>query len=520
MPSFGKRIFSLFDRYVRRAGNASVSNDPRPFDWEWDERKDQYQTWDKLWANTILLPQNLGGMREIILRDIIGRDTTLTVNGYYSPVETIVAAYQNVFRGVWGRDIWATTPDNDEFDPESKLYQTLSKVWRWSNLDTSKQVIQHHAALYGTVGLRVVASPETKRVRISYDHPGRIVDFDEDDEGNVTAVLLEYDELAGALGRDRHSVRVREELTARMFTREVDGKRVSETENALGICPYVIMRHRDIGAEYGVPAFYGSENILHLINWRISRQDRSIDRNGFPRWFGSGAGNAPTEVNLGEDSMVYVKTMEGQPPPALEPLVPNIKQGDNREFWVKLIDLLKGRQPELALGDIEALSGQSGETIAKLLVPAATRVLEARALYEDAFIRGMKIAMGWMSMLSLADIGIGASTQGRAASVIRDDAFAFTFNARSALPETPYDLLSSIEADTKRRDLDIAAAAEAGDDVSHRERLRIMGYGETEIDKILKEKREQDVVADGDDDDDDLLVPEGVTGDVKKTEAA
>jgi hypothetical protein len=182
-------------------------------------------------------------------------------------------------------------------------------LWRWSNLDTQKQLLQEWAANLGTVGLRIVAkantNPAQRRVSIQLDHPGTIVDFDEDDRGNVTAVLLRWKAVGGELGERRRDVDVEELITKDEFTVSVNGTKTTTT-NELGVCPYVILRHRDSGHEFGDWSYKGSEQIIHQVNWLIANQGDSVIAHIWPTWFATAGGNAPEEFQLGRQKVAYV----------------------------------------------------------------------------------------------------------------------------------------------------------------------------------------------------------------------
>lgn len=500
-PAAVRRIMS---RWTRQLSNMSEADDMQPFDWEWDERRGQYEVWWKLYSNEAYMKASDGGYREEILQTVIGREdyNNEIIAGYVNPVRTIVDCYQNVFRGVWGRDFWPMQEDGDEaLASESLMYQTLSDIWRRSNLDTSKQLMQLFGPLYGTVGLRISANPETLVSRIQVEHPARIIDFDEDEDGNVTAVELQYSELTGPIGKNRVTTKVREILDKTRFIRERNGVNELDTPNALGVCPYVIIRHTDVGSEFGVPAFFGSETLLHLINWRVSRQNENIDQNEKPRWFVTGAGKAPISFDLGGTKALYAEASSEVPTPTATAMTPAVQHDQHRGYWEALYEKLKERQPEIVVSDIKALSGQSGETIAQLLKPVAERIELARANYEDGVCRALRLATAWRVLMGAADIGFGSGEISAAMRGMNETEGRFTFNERPALALSPYDLIKQAEAETARRKRNIEDANAAGTFVSSTEQLRIAGYSEEEIAGIESEVSDQDVIPTDDEDD-------------------
>jgi hypothetical protein len=120
--------------------------------------------------------------------------------GHFNPCKEIVDLYiSNVLPGVWGDGIEI----NDTVDGKpvnAKLINPVRRIWRDSNLDTSKALITKYLANLGTVGIRIQRTPQTiagdrstSRVRITEDHPSRLFNIEEDGQGNVTAVVLKYD---------------------------------------------------------------------------------------------------------------------------------------------------------------------------------------------------------------------------------------------------------------------------------------------------------------------------------------
>jgi hypothetical protein len=141
--------------------------------------------------------------RDWVLTSFFPRATrkTRASSGHFSPFKEIVDLYvSNVLPGVWGNGV-EIDPMVDGKPVNPRLAEPVRRIWRDSNLDSLKSVIVRYAANLGTVGLRVTRTPEsipgdlsTSRVRIQEDHPSRLFNIEEDGQGNVTAVVLKYDE--------------------------------------------------------------------------------------------------------------------------------------------------------------------------------------------------------------------------------------------------------------------------------------------------------------------------------------
>lgn len=412
-----------------------------------------------------------GGFREQIFKEAFGLDCTpdgLKLVGAYNPITAIVAAYQNVFRGVFGKELKVDDEVNGQ--PVNALLNDeknspVAKLWRWSNLDTEKEQLQTWAANLGTVGIRVVAqndeAPEKRRVFLQFDHPAAIYDFEQDDRGNVTEIELRYEDWQGPLSK-REKVRVREIITKDKFRKEIDGRSVLEPDqkkNELGVCPYVILRHRAQGSGFGRWAYSGSEDIIHWINWLITNQGESVMEHNWPNWFAAAGGNAPVEISIGKRKVAYCKTTPDTPPPIFQPLVADLDQEGTLKFWNELVDRLHERQPELATVAMKVLSGQSGETIAKLQQPAESAIKKARAQYEHAVIRALQIGLSEGIRMSLWELGTGMGSAEAADKAYQSGKEDFAFTERTALPMTPFDQITQADANVAE---DKAKATMAG----------------------------------------------------------
>ena len=458
--------------------------------------------------NKVYRTEALGGFREQVFKDAFNLDCTpdMRLVGAYNPVPAIVDAYQNVFRGSFGQDIKVGDKVNGKpVNPTliAEADSPLARLWRWSNLDTEKDLLQKWAANLGTVGLRVVArnddDPDRRRVYLQLDHPSVIFDYDRDERGNVVEVELRYTARGGPVG-DRRDVDVREVITKDRFVMEEDGVNVLEPEeqrNDLGVCPYVILKHRDEGTSFGRWAYGGSEDAIHWINWLIVNQGESVMEHAWPQWFAAAGGEPPQNFRIGKRDVAYTKMLPDTPTPIFEPLVAPLDQAGTLAYWNELVERLQERQPELAIVAMKVLSGQSGETIAKLQVQAESAILRARAQYEHALIRALQIGLSEGVRMALWDLGTGTGTAEAADKAFQAGGEDFEFVKRPALPPSPWDQITQADANTaeQRKKFELAAAAEkAGvDDLTQ---LQLAGYTEAEAKKMLARKAEEDIEPD------------------------
>lgn len=461
---------------------------------------EQYDAWDLQYHNTIYRTTTNGGLRADILQNVIGRTNydDEELFGFYNPTKSIVDAYSGLFQGTWGRELRPadTIDGNPESEPvNQKILEPLRQIWTWSNLATLRQRLVHVCALNGMVGLRIDHDRQSEKVRISIDHPKSIVDWDEDAEGNVTDILLEYEAFdpAADLGENRTKVKYRQRITKTYLQQIVNDQAGERVDNPLGVCPYVLLRHQDTGAARGLPAHDGVEETIHLINWLMTRQNKAIDRNIFGAWWGTGGGPAPTELVLDGQKFIYTMTTSGDPDPKLEHISPKLDHQRTQDFWMSLIDLIRETYPELVLNYLKLRSGQSGESIAQLMKPAEARLRDVRTNYDHAMVRAMQIAMSYGVLNSLWDVGAGMGSVSVADRSYKEGFETFVFAERPVLPQSSSDLIAAAEAERKPRSLDIADAAAATNILSHRDQVMMIHHDEAMTDKTLDEMRTMDV---------------------------
>jgi hypothetical protein len=493
------RLANLFG-YVRAKPEETV---------RWENREKLFAVNELLYSGGIYRTRANGGALEDVLKTYVGHaycDPNLfPIQPAFMPFRPIVDAYQNVLPGNWGETIKpAGTFDGKPINP--KLIPALSAVWRMSNLDTAKMMLFRWAANFGTVGIRITAREQLNdvpaRVSLNIDHPARLFNFEEDSEGNVVAVCLKYKIAVnhGTLAEpDWATVEVVEEITKDGFSvrhDEIEQLNDGQRANRLGFCPYVILRHKENETPFGDWAYKGSEAAVHRINWRISRQDKSIDRHQFPRWFAAAGGKAPTtDINMGDDQLVYVQIAPDTPPPILKAIVPTIDQSEARAFWQDLRDMLRMTQPEMNLNDVKLIAGISGETLAQALKPTEEAITSVKPGYQHALIRALQMAVSAGIVVGAWDIGTGTGSLANSDQAFRTGLENFEFAPTPSLPLSTAEKLQQplIEQASTNAKLDTANKA-AKLPVSEAEQLRLAGYDQKGIDKIQLERKTQDVI--------------------------
>jgi hypothetical protein len=431
-----------------------------------------------------------------------------SVPGYYNPVPQIVGFYESTtLYGQWDHELKPVKRKGEDVD--QKLADLLGRLWRWSRLDVRKAELTTLAANQGTVGIRIVydANGDDPRVYLDFDDPRWITRVDLDARGNCRTVVLEYALAAyDENGRPTTPKVVREVISAEGFSRQVDGQeQLSEAEraNALGVCPYVLCRHRRrTGEVFGRHAYDGSERAIFGIDLGLSQLDESLQEHIWPRLFMTAAGPKPTTFKTGKYTLVYVQSREGVPPATLEAVSPNITVAETAEHFTQLDAWLREKNPAMILSALKLLSGVSGETLQQVLKPAESEALRARAEYEAALVQALQIALS----LAIAnrvpdfDLGTGVGTA-EAAHKAYDDGQGpeyFTFKERPAIPPTVFQQLQMAQARVADQGakLDLANKAKNTGVHSDNNVMRLAGMDDKQIAQNKREISQLDLPPD------------------------
>jgi hypothetical protein len=419
---------------------------------------------------------------------------------YYNPVKAIVGCYQNSLGGRLGEELKVEDLKGDPLKPA--VEDAIRRIWRWSNLDNQMSTGITLAANQGMTGIRIVADGQGKdaRVFLRFEHPNRIFDAEEDARGNLVKVRLKYPMYySESLDGNYTKADVDEVIGKDGYSQEIDGIQQLEPDqrrNALGICPYVPMRHERRDGFFGIHAYEGSEDPIHGINWGLSQVDEATARAIQTTLFMSGAGDAPDEITLGWLTAIYVKAQQGTPPADMKYITPQLQIGPVGEYITGNIEKLYTNQPELILNALKLLSGTSGETLAQVLKPVEAAVLRARRMYEDSVVRAIQIALSSGVLLGLWNLGTGTGTADAADRAYDDGqgVEAFRFAARPALSPTTAQQIAQATADNADKTAKVALMAQAENvtGLSQNEVLRLGGYTDDQIATIGDEVANQE----------------------------
>ncbi len=268
------------------------------------------------------------------------------------------------------------------------------------------------------------------------------------DRANVEAIDLEYPRTLG-IGDDQQVITIRERLEPDIIqtwrvdsgerlipydlTTDEDNGPLSAYPNALGIVPYVIVRHEHDGTAWGRNAFARARTSIDRLNALLSHIGVQIHRHVRAKWFIAASGQAPEDIDMGDLSVAYVDTRGTTGSTTIQPLVAPLDLAGAIAQARMQQELVEDMLPELKATAGNFLSGQSGDTVAELRKPAEDRLALARTNYEDGFERACKIAVSYAILLDIVDLGTGTGTREAADAAYRQGREDFRLNDRPLL---------------------------------------------------------------------------------------
>jgi len=431
-----------------------------------EERRQIFKINEAYYHNNVYDRVLDGGALDYI-NDFLGEAKANDLKGTFNPIKRVVEVYaQTVFNGRFGKDIVIDDVKDETNQPIHKnLKSYVSQIAKWSNFDQELKNYTRLGSLQGTVGIRIVSKvgadfpkddPKKRRVYLQFEHPATILDAVRDKRGNVRSIITEYIINQGELTLETLTTQgVKRVLIKELMTKEFiekrsqqkggilsiipfffGGKEQNRIKNVLGVVPYVLVQHEKKAGLFGAWAFQGVERKIDMVNALSSHLDRQIIRHVKAVWMASSQGSPPTQMKFAGNEVIWFELDEGATPPSFEAMVAQLSLSETIEKIKLNLQEIGDSLPELKATDGEYLSGQSGETVAQLRLPAEQRILSARTTYEDGLIRAIQIALSWGILLGIFDFDTGLGTREAADEAYNTGALNFRFKERDALPIT------------------------------------------------------------------------------------
>jgi len=399
-------------------------------------RQNLYRTFEDYYFNTIFEGQELAAFNATLATNA----DNVELRGIYNPAAAIVDFYvKYVLTGRLG-------PEGEDVDltiaaDNARIVEPLLKIWRWSNLQTEKDLIPFYAANLGDCLLVVVDRPPARtgpdtiragRVWIEVRHPGELVDYDLDERGNLTyakleSVAYERDAISGmkrgyTYGRIFTKTEYRTEKDREPFAYRADG--LTGWPNPHGFVPLVLVQHKRVGDDFGVNAYHNGLSAINELNLQASYLSALVGEHLGPQWAVFGA-SIPAG-GLARDGKVW-----GFPQGSdAKALIADLRVADAYVHLNAIRKHLEDLFPELALPRLREGSQLTGVAVRGMLTDLIKNGELARDNYEAALVRA-----GQMALTMGANVGgSGQSLWGSDIGTYEADEFDHRYHWPPILP--------------------------------------------------------------------------------------
>lgn len=351
-----------------------------------------------------------------------------------------------------------------EIETENKaIIPAIEQVWKWSNFDNLSTVLSRHLAMLGDVFVQVAMRPDRSRVYFQMIDPAYVVDWDEDERGNIVWLRIEqpmtergpdgkasaylhvevWDKELGTYRRwkvtDARARIVPLDILQDLKSYGPPTEEISFAAMGIAWVPFVHARFRDIGEPRGVAAIMPAYDKIHEANLMATRLHQLLFRHGNVTQAIQSAGRDPNgrpipppaiggvstddgTITLGDDN--FLRLPAGW---ELAQLVPQLPYAEALAILNDHMQEIARDLPELAYYSLRDKGDLSGVAVRLLLGDAEDRALEARGNLEATLVRAdqMALTMG-------ATAGLFPSLGG----TYENGAFEHSFEKRQIFEET------------------------------------------------------------------------------------
>lgn len=302
---------------------------------------------------------------------------------------------------------------NTEIETSNPLAFAIAKLWRDSSWQIRKGTIALWGSALGDVGVKVVDDPTKGKVYLEVIHPSKIKTVSIDN-GHVKSYSLEY-----PIHYENTVVMYREEcvnvqdgtetIQYKTFKDNMPfgfGGKPAEWVEMYGFVPFVLIKHNDVGADWGWAEVHPARSKIHELDDIASKMHDQIRKSVDPVWLANFAKpsvapraelTAPTTdrpVAGREDvPIIYIPETTA----AMTALIAQVDLADIGLELDRVQQELENDYPELSAtiwddqGNIA-----SGKAIGKARGKVEKKVIERRAVYDNAMVQlhQMAVAIG------------------------------------------------------------------------------------------------------------------------------
>lgn len=328
------------------------------------------------------------------------------IRSIYNVVFRIVEAYvSKVYGGQLdfedlSRGAIPITQGSDE------LKAAIKQLWINSNWQTEKSKYVRYGAMLGDVALKIVDDPEKEKAYIEVIHPGKIKEAEFDNVNNVKAVTIEYyrfypDGIKTYLyceKIDKEQFQFFRDGQSYDYINDTANGPYSHYANPYGFVPMVIVKHKDMGQQWGANAYHTQLGKINELNDAASLLADQIRKAINVVWYYAGVRQAD-DIDISVDEKDQIPAMYGPEGSQPFPMIANIDISAAESVITDGLQAeLERDLPELSLHRLREGGHVTAPGVRASFSDAIDRFTEAQGMYDDGLIRIHKMGVsigGW-----------------------------------------------------------------------------------------------------------------------------
>lgn len=345
------------------------------------------------------------------------------------------------------------TPQAATVANADRLRVALSQLWRDSNWETNKDIFTLYGNVMGDVGLRVIDDIGRGKAYLNVVHPGTIKSVEMDEFGHVKGYVLEErrldprttikDDPLGKIRTTGQPVKYNEVVTrdgvnviyetfldgspyAWPEHRNRKGNPVSQWEEPYGFVPLVMVKHINIGLDWGWAECQPTLPKIREVDDLASKLDDQVRKSVDAKWAflntrkpsatptvgGRSKSAENDEPGREEEGAIY---LDG-PGADVKPMIAPVDIGQVSAHILTILESIEQDHPELnkALYAPQA-SAMSGRAIRLVRQPVEEKAQSYRPHYDNGLVRAQQMAMaigGFRGYKGYQGFGLESFNQG------------------------------------------------------------------------------------------------------------
>lgn len=297
--------------------------------------------------------------------------------------------------------------------PHANLRPAIAQLWEDSNWQVRKDLYTLWGSVLGDVALQVVDDAERQKVYLDVVYPGIIKSVTMDNYGNVKGYVYEYEAIDPEDSSGKRKVTYREECsrsgdavvyqTYRNNAPYAWNGEAAEWTEPYGFVPLVVIKHNDIGLDWGWSELHAARAKIHELDDVASKLTDYIRKSVDAPWLLAGvspppkstpttSGRTPT-TDRPEPEREEIPMLYGPAGAQPHPLIAPLSIADVNTHIGSILEELERDYPELQVDRRTAAGEISGVALRIARKPVEKKARARRAIYDNGLVRAQQMAL-------------------------------------------------------------------------------------------------------------------------------